>query len=303
MNADSSRLDLLSLAFFRPFLFIRPSCGASSGASRSLAASLKTALACLLSIVLALLLNACDGGATPDPSEDPITPEIRTAIASGDLAALSASDLPEIPGVDEFIIDPDLAAVLGKAFFWEMYTGNNGQACASCHFHAGTDRRIQNTLHPGGKDEALFEGGAPAVAHPLFVFDPVRSGNAGGPNYILGEHDFPFHDKADPADRDSPTTFDTDDVVGSQGVLNAEFHSLGLDGRARIGEDPDDNVDCEPVADDLFNVGGFTDLLARVRRVTPRNTPTVINAALNHRNFWDGRASHVFNGVDKTGRR
>ena len=303
MNADSSRLDLLPLAFFRPFLFIGPSCGASSGASRSLAASLKTALACLLSIVLALLLNACDGGAPPDPSEDPITPEIRTAIASGDLAALSVSDLPEIPGVDEFIIDPDLAVVLGKAFFWEMYTGNNGQACASCHFHAGTDRRIQNTLHPGGKDEAFFEGDAAVVDHPLFVFDPVRSGNAGGPNYILGERDFPFHDKADPADRDSPVTFDTDDVVGSQGVLNAEFHSLGLDGRARVGEDPDDNVDCEPVGDDLFNVGESTDLHARVRRVTPRNTPTVINAALNHRNFWDGRASHVFNGVDKAGRR
>ena len=264
---------------------------------------LKTALACLPCIVLALLLNACDGGAPPDGFEDPITPEIRTAIEVGDLAALSISDLPAIPGVDEFIVDPDLAVVLGKAFFWEMYTGNNGQACASCHFHAGTDRRIQNTLHPGGKDEAFFEGETAAVEHPLLVFDPMRSGNAGGPNYILGEDDFPFHDKADPADRDSPITFDTDEVVGSQGVLNAEFHSLALDGRTRIGEDPEDDVDCEPVADDLFSVGGPADLHARVRRVTPRNTPTVINAALNHRNFWDGRASHVFNGVDKVGRR
>ena len=253
--------------------------------------------------MFALLLNACDGGTPPDRSEDPITPEIRTAIGSGALAALSVSDLPDTPGVDKFIVDPDLAVVLGKAFFWEMYTGNNGQACASCHFHAGTDRRIQNTLHPGGKDETFFQGDTAAVDHPLFVFDAARSGNAGGPNYILNEHDFPFHDKADPADRDSPIAFDTDDVVGSQGVLNAEFHSLGPDGRARIGEDPDNHVDCEPVGDDLFSVGGFTDLHARVRRVTPRNTPAVINAALNHRNFWDGRASHVFNGVDKTGRR
>jgi len=262
----------------------------------------KQAFACLLCTALAVLVNACEDGPR-DASEDPITPEIRAAIEMGDLAALSAADLPEIPGIAAFIVDPELAVVLGKAFFWEMHTGNNGQACASCHFHAGTDRRIQNTLHPGGKDEAFFEGDPGAVEHPLFVFDPQRSGKAGGPNYTLNEHDFPFHDKADPSNRESPVLFDTDDVVGSQGVLNAEFHSIGLDGRARIGEDPDDDVDCEPVGDALFSVGGTADLHARVRRVTPRNTPTVINAALNHRNFWDGRASHVFNGADKNGRR
>ena len=111
---------------------------------------------------------------------DPITPDIRAAITSGDLAALSAADLPEIAGIESFIADSDMAVVLGKAFFWEMHTGNNGQACASCHFHAGTDRRIQNTLHPGGKDEAFFGVDAAAVEHPLFVFDPVRGG-AGGP--------------------------------------------------------------------------------------------------------------------------
>ena len=70
----------------------------------------------------------------------------------------------------------------------------------------------------------------------------TRSGFPGGPNYVLREDDFPFHEKADAADRDSPALFDSDDVVGSQGVLNAEFHSLGLGGRTRIGEDPADAV-------------------------------------------------------------
>ena len=272
--------------------------------SRGATTKLKPVLSCLV-CVLPFILNACDGrdGELPDTPRDSITPEIRTAIEAGDLAALSAADLPEIAGIEAFIADPDMAVVLGKALFWEMRSGGNGQACASCHFHAGTDRRIQNSLHPGGKDAAFFQGDSAAVGQRLFVFDPVRSGNAGGPNYILNEQDFPFHDKADPADRDSLTLFDTDDVVGSQGVRNAEFHSLGLDGRTRIGQDPDDNVDCEPVGDDLFNIGGSTDLHMRVRRVTPRSTPTVINAALNHRNFWDGRASHIFNGVDKIGRR
>lgn len=277
-------------------------CHPGRGKMSPLTAILKPPFHCLVYALIPFILSACDGGGAPDSSPDPVTPEIRAAVEAGDLAALSASDLPQIAGIDAFIVDPNMAVVLGKAFFWEMSAGNNGQACASCHFHAGTDRRIQNTLHPGGKDAAFFEGAA-AVEHPLFVFDPVRSGNPGGPNTILSEPDFPFHDKADPADRDSPIAFDTDDVVGSQGVLNAEFHSLGLDGRTRLGEDPDDNADCEPVGDDLFNVGGSTHPHTRVRRVTSRNTPTVINAALNHRNFWDGRGSHVFNGVNIFGRR
>lgn len=33
----------------------------------------------------------------------------------------------------------------------------------------------------------------------------------------------------------------------------------------------------------------------------PRNTPTVINAIFNHRQFWDRRASNIFNGVNPFG--
>jgi cytochrome c peroxidase len=39
------------------------------------------------------------------------------------------------------------------------------------------------------------------------------------------------------------------------------------------------------------------------RRVEPRNTPSVINAVFNHRQFWDGRADNVFNGVNHLGER
>ena len=48
----------------------------------------------------------------------------------------------------------------------------------------------------------------------------------------------------------------------------------------------------------LFNVAGYS-----VRQVEPRNTPTVINAVYNFRNFWDGRANNVFNGLDPFGMR
>jgi cytochrome c peroxidase len=47
-----------------------------------------------------------------------------------------------------------------------------------------------------------------------------------------------------------------------------------------------------------FRVGG-----ANTRRVEPRNTPSVINAVFNHRQFWDGRAENVFNGVNHLGQR
>ncbi|MFC6521258.1 cytochrome-c peroxidase [Undibacterium arcticum] len=47
-----------------------------------------------------------------------------------------------------------------------------------------------------------------------------------------------------------------------------------------------------------FNVNGVN-----TRRVEPRNTPTVINATFNFRNFWDGRANNMFNGGDPFGMR
>ena len=38
-----------------------------------------------------------------------------------------------------------------------------------------------------------------------------------------------------------------------------------------------------------------------LRQVTPRNTPTVINAVFNVRNLWDGRASDIFTGLTPFG--
>src|SRR5438093_544846 len=55
---------------------------------------------------------------------------------------------------------------------------------------------------------------------------------------------------------------------------------------------------CTLVPDPIFNVGGVN-----VRRVEPRNTPTVVNAIFTFRNFWDGRASFLFNGVNPVGPR
>ncbi len=89
--------------------------------------------------------------------------------------------------------------------------------------------------------------------------------------------------------------FDTDDVTSSQGVFPSIFNDIIV---GSANEDCD--IDSPGLAGDPvgFHVGGIN-----VRRVEPRNTPTVINAALNFRNFWDGRANNIFNGNDPFGRR
>src|SRR5262245_5810920 len=43
------------------------------------------------------------------------------------------------PLVPDFVQDVGAAVRLGKALFWDMQAGSDGQACASCHFHAGAD--------------------------------------------------------------------------------------------------------------------------------------------------------------------
>jgi cytochrome c peroxidase len=108
----------------------------------------------------------------------------------------------------------------------------------------------------------------------------------GRPNYQLTLDDFPLHKLSNPDDRASVVERDTNDVISSQGVHYAIFVSAE-GGREVIEPAPDP---------DGFEVGGLN-----VRRVEPRNTPTVINAVFNKLLFWDGRANDVFNGVNPSG--
>ncbi|HEY3381189.1 MAG TPA: cytochrome c peroxidase [Vicinamibacterales bacterium] len=180
----------------------------------------------------------------------------------------------------DYIANEQAAIVLGKAFFWEEAIGSDRIACASCHFHAGADNRVKNSLDPD------LRGVPPGQFNPS---SPTGSGAKGGPNYTLTAADFPFHRLSDPDLRDSTVTFDSSDVVSSQGVFATHF----------VTDRPRRPLDrCIAVADPNFMVGGV-----QTRRVEPRNTPTVIGAAFNFRNFWDGRANNRFNGVNPFGRR
>src|SRR3954467_3403835 len=123
--------------------------------------------------------------------------------------SLKALTVPEPANLKDFVADKQAAIVLGKAFFWDQQaSSDNNMACASCHFHAGSDNRVKNQLNPGQA------GGSN-------LFNAVGSAVKGGPNYTLTAADFPFHRLSNANDRESYPAFDTDDVVGSAGVYNS----------------------------------------------------------------------------------
>lgn len=193
------------------------------------------------------------------------------------MLSLKSVGIPPVQGLGDFIRDSDAAVRLGKALFWDVQAGSDGNACASCHFHAGADNRMKNQLSPG-----LKAGDT--------TFQPTASGATSGPNYTLKPDDFPFHQLKDPLDRNSDILYDSNDVVSSQGAFGGVFQRLGPNGTEVCGD--------RPSADSSFTVKGVM-----TRRVPPRNAPTTINAVFNFRNFWDGRANNIFNGVNPFGPR
>jgi cytochrome c peroxidase len=216
-------------------------------------------------IAIMLLGSATIGFAQTPPPPPP--PSLKTVV------------VPEPPNLYDFVADKAAAIRLGKALFWDMQLGSDGlSACASCHFHAGADSRSRNQVNPGlvGRDPP----GQPPTPR---TFDK-------GPNVALTATDFPLRVLTDPVDRASVAARDTRNVVGSQGVFNAVFVAVVPgQGEEVVVRAPDP---------DGFRVGDLN-----VRRVEPRQTPSVINAVFNHRNFWNGRAQNEFNGVNEWGDR
>jgi cytochrome c peroxidase len=213
---------------------------------------------------------------------------LAIVLGAGDAAAqvppLSSLPVPRPANLGEFLRDEQAAVALGKALFWDMQVGSDGvQACATCHFLAGADPRRKNQVSPGLL-RVRFE--RDAAGNPVAVPDPDYSFEGQGPNDVLRRSDFPFRRLADPTDRESAIVADSNNVASSQGVHYAIYGASGW-------PEPDP---------EHFRVGQGR-RAANVRRVEPRNTPTMINAVFNHRNFWDMRAQHEFNGVNPFGDR
>ena len=134
-----------------------------------------------------------------------ILADINAAVPnSNPLGSLKTIPIPEPSNLADFVANKPAAIALGKALFWDMQVGSDGvQSCASCHFHAGTDNRTKNQLHPG--PDGLF---------------------AKGVNYQLASSDFPFHKLSNVDNRGSIVLSDIDDIVGSQGVFLTQFNRV-----------------------------------------------------------------------------
>lgn len=161
--------------------------------------------------------------------------------------SLDTIPVPRPPDLARFVKNEAAAIRLGKALFWDQQVGSDGRtACATCHHAAGVDSRTKNALNPG------VDG----------VFQTI------GPGAFLRPIHFPIL---------------TDDVVGSQGVVDQAFVSIAF------GEKVDNGL---LASEPLFGLHP---------QVTRRNAPSVINAIFNRENFWDGRARNSFNGRNASG--
>ncbi len=226
---------------------------------------------CLSALTLIGVVGAGNTSALAAPAEE--APDFEP------LASLKSMVVPEPSYYYELVKNKDAAIALGKALFWEMRIGTDGEkACATCHFSGGADNRLKNQLAP---------------AKSFHNFDEKL------PNDTLALSDFPFikftdvfsNDKSDSDFSAGTLERDVRDVAGSQGVFLEKFIS------ATPGEAADET--------ELLPIPQFTvaNTGLQVYQVTQRNAPTVINSIFNLRNFWDGRAQTIFNGVNTLGKR
>jgi cytochrome c peroxidase len=177
------------------------------------------------------------------------------------IASLKGVAIPQRPGIEKYVADQQSLIVLGKALFWDVQVGSDGQtACATCHFHAGADHRVTNQ-----------------IAGPITSTTAVRA------NTTLTIGDFPFHAFQNPTSNASPVVRDRREIVGSAGIVQRTFVDIDGNSASEVGADSG--------SPGLFSLGGL-----KVRQVTSRNAPTVINSVFYLRNFWDGRAHNIFNG-------
>jgi cytochrome c peroxidase len=191
---------------------------------------------------------------------------------------LSGIEPPAVPGLVDgpapIVVDEAAAIALGKALFWDTAVGSDGIACASCHFHAGADRRVANQLAPGGV----------TLGEPDLGFSEDHA-----PNQRLERGQFPLHQTDAPLLPTGSVVRSSNDVVGSSGSFGGGFDRVEASTPIDV---------CARAADPVFHAGALGG-----RRVEPRNAPSVINAVFNHRNLWDGGANNVFNGSSAWGER
>ncbi len=188
--------------------------------------------------------------------------------------------------LDEFIRDPVAAKALGKALFWDIQVGSDGgTACATCHHHAGADGRISDSMHPG--TDGIFGGAQNGSRRSVLPGEDFNGQSFPTSSLGISLDRFDRQLQQGIAPYFSPSLRNIDDIVGSAGVIQRDFAAIFPTEAGDSGMD---------ISDPVFNASG-----ANTRQVTNRNAPSTINASFYTRQFWDGRASEIFNGVDPLG--
>ena len=234
---------------------------------------------------------------------------------------------------NDYIRNSTVATALGKSLFWDMQVGSDGvQSCGTCHFNGtGTDTRTKNQINPnhlGGdnsfqlmqpneRDLVASDFPLHKLANPDVAGDPAcgtpMTANVTAIPYApqtagyLASQAFsnPVTGTVTVCDA-ANATGDINDVVSSMGVVFNRFIDIAPVGAFQPASNgvaavaPDVRTTGNPAVDTANGVSvdpisGFQG----IRRVEPRNTPTMQAAAFNFDNFWDGRARHdVFGAAD-----
>ena len=144
---------------------------------------------------VALALAGCGGSGSVDSPPPAASISIPPVPADSIARLVAAAGAPMPANLDTFVKNTDAAIQLGKALFWDMQVGSDGeQACASCHHHAGADARVFNMVHAGP-----FASGVPRGAPLLIVPDGTLTAGL------------------------FPLPLAVNDVVASQGVVRMDF--------------------------------------------------------------------------------
>lgn len=263
-----------------------------------------------------------------------LTPPSEVFLRAGTAATWNKqSPLPGQDALFPLVKNRQALIRLGKALFWDSRVGGDGNACASCHFAAGADNRVENAINPGLLSRVDASPIAPASGTSL-SYEPLPGNSQGSAGSQLKASQFPFrrwdeisfvnvlvpHLLLPPnfiegtgsltppfgligalGKRPDPAMISlVDDVVSSQGTFAGKFHPDAATLQSWCGQK---NEDFSAAMDAVFSAtaGGGGSGTLYTRKVEPRNTPTVIGACRNKKNFWDGRAKNVFNGVNPNG--
>ena len=209
---------------------------------------------------------------------------------------------PGQPGGDNrFALGPQVAGVIGPNYLPDPGSpdaGFGGYHDGDYPFHKLADPADRANIISDINDVTGSQGVFPTTKDKVVV-NSTTDGGAQGNDKGDSDESTGQHSVSD--DPDGPTRF----PHGRGKTLIVPTTTLGGNsGQVRVAASSSVETNT-PVPDPVFSYPDPDRAGARIntRRTTGRNTPSVVDAVFNFRNFWDGRAQNVCNGNNPFGAR